>query len=187
MSNSVTGGAVEKRTMDYFDRLPRSVRAAVANARFDWALMTWLRPFEVGRIARRIYLHASNTSTARPQRKSGFASGAPTTRFCAANCRPSIRARRRRGRTAVNAVDQQLRRAASQEARAHRVEMYADWIAHDADGLAFAIAHPGNLPFPHSTAILAEARALVALTLSRLDRAIEADRAAHAQQDQEQA
>jgi hypothetical protein len=48
--NSVTGGAVEKRTMDYFDRLPRSARAAVANARFDWALMTWLRPFEAGQI-----------------------------------------------------------------------------------------------------------------------------------------
>jgi hypothetical protein len=48
--NSVTGGAVEKRTMDYFDRLPRSARAAVAAARFDWALMPWLRPFEAGQI-----------------------------------------------------------------------------------------------------------------------------------------
>jgi hypothetical protein len=48
--NSVTGGAVEKRTLDYFDRLPRSARAAVANARFDWALMPWLRMFEAGQI-----------------------------------------------------------------------------------------------------------------------------------------
>ena len=49
--NSVTGGAVEKRTMDYFDRLPRSARAAVAAARFDWALMPWLRPFEAGQMS----------------------------------------------------------------------------------------------------------------------------------------
>jgi hypothetical protein len=83
----------------------------------------------------------------------------------------------------MNAVDQQLRQAASQEARAHRVEMYADWLTHDADGLAFALAYPKDRPFPHSTAILAEARALVALTLSRIDRAIEADKQAHSEQE----
>ncbi|KRR21879.1 hypothetical protein [Bradyrhizobium retamae] len=49
-ANSVTGGAVERRTMDYFDRLPPSARAAVANARFDWVLMPWLRPWEAGEI-----------------------------------------------------------------------------------------------------------------------------------------
>lgn len=49
--NSVTGGAVEKRTMEYFDRLPRTARAAVANARFDFALMPWLRPFEAGQVS----------------------------------------------------------------------------------------------------------------------------------------
>ncbi|KRR21878.1 hypothetical protein [Bradyrhizobium retamae] len=87
----------------------------------------------------------------------------------------------------MNAVDQQLREAASQEARARRVEMYADWLAHDADGLAFALAYPKERPFPHSTAILAEARGLVVLTLSRIDLAIEADRAAHASQEQEPA
>jgi len=83
----------------------------------------------------------------------------------------------------MTAVDPKLREAASQEARARRVEMYADWLAHDADGLAFALAYPANVPFPHSTAILAEVRALVALTLSRLEKAIETDRAAHAQQE----
>lgn len=83
----------------------------------------------------------------------------------------------------MNVVDQQLREAASQEARAHRVEMYADWIAHDADGLAFALTHPRGMPFPNSTAILAEAREQVALTLSRIDRAIQADRDAHAEQE----
>ena len=50
-----SGGAAseryyEKRTMDYFDRLPRSVRAAVANARFDWTLHNWLTQFERGQL-----------------------------------------------------------------------------------------------------------------------------------------
>ena len=40
--------AYEKRTMAYYDRLPRSVRHAVANARFDWTLSAWLRSFERG-------------------------------------------------------------------------------------------------------------------------------------------
>jgi hypothetical protein len=83
----------------------------------------------------------------------------------------------------MNAVNQQLRDAASQRARARRVEMYADWLAHDADGLAFALVYPKDRPFPHSTAILAEARALVALALSRLDLAIEADKHAHSEQE----
>lgn len=51
MGNSVTGGSLETQTMDYFDRLPRTVRAAVANARFDWSLRFWLRRFEAGGIS----------------------------------------------------------------------------------------------------------------------------------------
>jgi hypothetical protein len=53
-----SGGAAsnrgfESRTMDYFDRLPRSVREAVANARFDWRLHGWLARFERGEIKAR--------------------------------------------------------------------------------------------------------------------------------------
>lgn len=84
----------------------------------------------------------------------------------------------------MNMMDPKIREAASQEARAHRVDMYADWMAHDADGLTFTIAHPANVPFPHATAVLAEARRLVALTLHRIDLAIEADKTAHAAQEQ---
>ena len=62
-------------------------------------------------------------------------------------------------------------------ARAIRVEMYADWLIHDVDGLTFNITHPTASPFPRSTAILAETRKLVALALARIDRAIELDRA----------
>jgi hypothetical protein len=65
-------------------------------------------------------------------------------------------------------------------ARATRLEMYADWLAHDADGIAFNLANPE--PFTGSTAILAEARALVALALSRIDIAIERDKASHAKE-----
>lgn len=55
MASSNSGGAAsdrtyEKRTMDYFDRLPRSVRAAVADARFNWAIHSWLMQFERGQI-----------------------------------------------------------------------------------------------------------------------------------------
>jgi len=37
MANTVTGSSLETRTMDYFDALPQAARAALANARFDWA------------------------------------------------------------------------------------------------------------------------------------------------------
>lgn len=49
MSNG-QGSTYEARTMDYFDRLPRSARAAVADARFNWALAPWLKMFERGQI-----------------------------------------------------------------------------------------------------------------------------------------
>jgi uncharacterized protein DUF6525 len=50
-TNIATRKSYEKRTMVYYDRLPRSVRAAVASARFDWVLSPWLRAFESGQIS----------------------------------------------------------------------------------------------------------------------------------------
>ncbi|WP_342711537.1 DUF6525 family protein [Bradyrhizobium sp. B124] len=47
-TNAASRVAYEKRTMAYFDRLPRSVRHAVANARFDWTLNKLLRAYERG-------------------------------------------------------------------------------------------------------------------------------------------
>lgn len=78
----------------------------------------------------------------------------------------------------MNAIDPQLARiAASEKARETRAEVYAQWIADDCDGLAAALTVPSV--FPHTTAQLAEARAHVALALSRIDRAIERDNQAH--------
>jgi hypothetical protein len=50
-TNIASRRTYEKRTMAHYDRLPKSVRAAVANARFDWALNGWLRAFERGQIS----------------------------------------------------------------------------------------------------------------------------------------
>lgn len=78
----------------------------------------------------------------------------------------------------MNAVDPQLSRAlACENARATRAELYADWIAHDCDGLAAALTMP--TVFPGSAATLAEARARVALALHQLDRAIEREKQAY--------
>lgn len=78
----------------------------------------------------------------------------------------------------MNAIDPQLIRiTASEKARETRAEVYAKWLADDCDGLAASLTVPSV--FPHSTAALAEARALVALALSRIDRAIERDNQAH--------
>lgn len=65
--------------------------------------------------------------------------------------------------------------------RAARVEMYADWLAHDADGIAFNVTHPAE-PIDGATTILAGARAKLASALEQIDHAIAADRAAHAEQ-----
>jgi hypothetical protein len=70
--------------------------------------------------------------------------------------------------------------------RASRVEMYADWIAHDADGLAFNVNHPAE-SIDGATAILAGARAKLAWALEQIDQAIAADRAAHAATEKEPA
>lgn len=64
--------------------------------------------------------------------------------------------------------------------RASRVEMYANWLAHDADGLAFNVAHPADTPIPNATATLANARAKLAWAMEQLDQAIAADCRAHA-------
>lgn len=50
-SNIASKMTHERRTLAYYDRLPRSVRHAVANARFDWALNGWLKMFERGQMS----------------------------------------------------------------------------------------------------------------------------------------
>lgn len=85
----------------------------------------------------------------------------------------------------MNAVDPQLSRSlASERARATRAEMYADWIAHDCDGLAAALTMPSV--FPETAATLAEARGRVALALHHIDRAIEREKQAQAQESNHQ-
>lgn len=52
--------------MTYYDRLPRSVRHVVANARFDWALRQWLGRFERSEIsAKELAAHVATTDRAR--------------------------------------------------------------------------------------------------------------------------
>lgn len=50
MGNSVIGGSQETRTMQYYDRLPRSVREALQNCIHDFAVGSWLKQFERGQI-----------------------------------------------------------------------------------------------------------------------------------------
>ena len=68
----------------------------------------------------------------------------------------------------------------SATARVSRIELYADWLQHDADGLAF------NLTMPRvadcTTAILATARAKLVSALELIDNAIAVDREANAQE-----
>jgi hypothetical protein len=71
--------------------------------------------------------------------------------------------------------------AARLAARLRRVEGYSQWLADYVDGLTTNLNHPE--PLPSATSVLAEARERVALALSRLDRAIEADRAQHAKEN----
>lgn len=67
-------------------------------------------------------------------------------------------------------------------ARATRVEMYADWLAHDIDGLTFQLTYPGAGQIDGATAILADAREKIAGALAQIDNAIAADRAANNQE-----
>jgi len=50
MGNS-SGSSQETRTLQYYEQLPRSVRAALANARFDWATRGFLKKFEGNRMS----------------------------------------------------------------------------------------------------------------------------------------
>lgn len=65
--------------------------------------------------------------------------------------------------------------------RASRIEMYADWLQHDADGLAFNLTTPSIADC--GTTTLATARAKVASALELIDNAIAADRAANAEKE----
>ncbi|MCA6114286.1 hypothetical protein J6524_04995 [Bradyrhizobium sp. WSM 1738] len=47
-TNIASKRAYERRTFDYFDRMPKEVREAVANARFDWALAPFDRALRQG-------------------------------------------------------------------------------------------------------------------------------------------
>ena len=47
MGNS-SGSSSETKTLHYYEQLPRSVRAALQNARFDWATRGFLKKFEQG-------------------------------------------------------------------------------------------------------------------------------------------
>lgn len=50
MGNS-SGSSQETRTLHYYDQLPRSARAALADARFDWATRSFLKRFEAGQMS----------------------------------------------------------------------------------------------------------------------------------------
>jgi hypothetical protein len=76
---------------------------------------------------------------------------------------------------------EQARQEAADAARAVRLEVYAAWLADAVDGLAHNLTHPTGRPLAQATAILAEAREAVALTLARIDHAIARDTAAHAE------
>lgn len=49
MGNS-SGTSNETRTLHYYEQLPRSARAALANAKFNWATRGMLKKFEGGRM-----------------------------------------------------------------------------------------------------------------------------------------
>jgi hypothetical protein len=81
----------------------------------------------------------------------------------------------------VTTTEQQCA-AEAEAARNTRVEGYASWLADDVDGLIHNVAPRDAAPCQHSTAILAEARAAVALALSKIDLAIARDKEAHSQE-----
>lgn len=56
--------------------------------------------------------------------------------------------------------------------RVTRIAMYADWLEHDADGLAFNLAHPLGKPLIDGGTILIEARKKLLTALAHLDEAI---------------
>ncbi|MHC2462087.1 hypothetical protein [Bradyrhizobium embrapense] len=82
----------------------------------------------------------------------------------------------------MTTADKQERTAEASAARDKRVEGYASWLADDVDELISAVAPRDAEPCQHSTAILAEARAAVALALSKIDLAIARDKETHSQE-----
>jgi hypothetical protein len=62
--------------------------------------------------------------------------------------------------------------------RVIRIDMYADWLDHDADGLIFNLANPSDQPIPNATVVLAHAREKITGALNRIEQAMEADRLA---------
>jgi hypothetical protein len=68
--------------------------------------------------------------------------------------------------------------------RSSRIELYADWLQHDADGLAFNLAAPADTPEDiGATAILATARDKLRGALELIENAIKADHAANAEKE----
>ena len=49
MGNS-SGSSQETRTLHYYEQLPKSARAALANAKFNWATRNMMKRFEGGRM-----------------------------------------------------------------------------------------------------------------------------------------
>lgn len=72
--------------------------------------------------------------------------------------------------------------ADKQAHRASRIEMYADWLHHDADGLAFNLASPAE-DDDGATAILATARDKLRSALDLIETAILADHSANAEKE----
>lgn len=50
MGNS-SGSSQETKTLHYYEQLPRSARAALASAKFNWATRNMLKRFEGGRMS----------------------------------------------------------------------------------------------------------------------------------------
>jgi hypothetical protein len=64
-----SGTSRETRTLKYYEQLPRSARAALANARFNWATRSLLSKFERGALnAKQLVAYIQKTTPKRRQR-----------------------------------------------------------------------------------------------------------------------
>jgi hypothetical protein len=72
-----------------------------------------------------------------------------------------------------------------EQLRARRLQGYLDWLRDDVEGIGAQLIDGAGKArsLPDATVQLAEARELVALTLSRIDRLIEADRVSQHEQE----
>lgn len=61
-------------------------------------------------------------------------------------------------------------------AREHRVGMYADWIAHDVDGLVFNLQSPSDLPLSDEYQLLVAAKLKISEANQKIEAAIIANR-----------